>query len=91
MGIVARGACFHANCKTHPDNQDGPVKPRDSRVHPLKPAPLEQFEIEMPAHGSVKRFSFPGNFGYVDGAYRYVGKGAFPFWAMPDANVPKKK
>jgi len=53
--------------------------------------PQKQFEIEMQAQGSGKHFSFLGNFVYVDGAYRYVGKGAFPFWSMPDANDPKKK
>jgi hypothetical protein len=30
------------------------------------------------------RFSLVVNYVYVDGAFRYVGKGAYPFWSAPD-------
>jgi len=26
----------------------------------------------------------------VEGAYRYLGKGAYPFWSMPDASSQGK-
>jgi len=52
---------------------------------------VEQFNIEFQEKDLAKRFSFLGNFVYVDGAFRYVGKGALPFWSMPDANDPAKQ
>lgn len=91
MGIADRGGRFHAHCKPHPAKDSATVKARESTVHPLKEVPVEAFDIELQAEGSGKRFSFLGNFVYVEGAYRYVGKGALPFWAMPDANEPAKK
>ena len=91
MNLVGRGSRFHAHCKAHSEEETGTGKERQSSVHSLKPVPVEQFEIEFQAEESGKRFSFLGNFVYVAGAYKYVGKGAFPFWAMPDANDPAKK
>ena len=90
-GIVERGGRFHAHCKPHTTKKPGTVNPRQSAVHPLKEVPVEAFEIEFQSEASGKRFSFLGNFVYVESAYRYVGKGSLPFWAMPDANDPAKK
>ena len=90
MGIVGRGAQFHAHCKPPKRDQRVAVKERESEVQSLKEVPVEQFEITISTNDG-KKFSSLGNFVYVDGAYRYVGKGAFPFWSMPDANDPSKK
>jgi hypothetical protein len=91
MTIVERGSRFRARCKPHSDTGTGSVRPRQSSVSPLKPVPIEQFDIEIESERTGKKFSFLGNYVYVDGAYRYVGKGAYPFWSMPDANDPNKK
>jgi hypothetical protein len=91
MGIADRGGRFHARCKPYTAKESGTVKARQSAVHPSKKVPVEAFGIDLQAEGSGKRFSFLGNFVYAEGAYRYVGKGALPFWAMPDANDPAKK
>jgi hypothetical protein len=60
-------------------------------VDPLKPVPVEQFTVEMVDEKSGKKFSSLGNFVFVDGAYRFVGNGAFPLWSMPDMSAPAKK
>jgi hypothetical protein len=41
------------------------------------------------ASDSGKRFSILTNYAYVDGAFRCVGKGGYPFWSMPDASRAK--
>jgi hypothetical protein len=53
-------------------------------VVPINQVPLEQFQIKFTASDG-KSFSELSNFVYLEGAYRYLGKGAYPFWAMPDA------
>ena len=90
MNLVSRGARFRASCKPYKQAEQATVKPRMNSVVPVKQVTVEQFEIELQADGSNKRFSFLANFVYVDGAYRYVGKGAYPFWSMPDATGPDK-
>lgn len=60
-------------------------------MHSLKLVPVEAFEINFRSESSRKDFSFLGNFVYEQGAYRYVGKGAFPFWSTPDTSDPCKK
>jgi hypothetical protein len=89
MDMLARGARFHANCEPRAVRKDGPVKPRANSMNPVRDVAVEQFDIELRAEGSEKRFSFLGNFVYVDGAYRYVGGGALPFWSMPGGTHPK--
>jgi len=91
MDMLARGARFHANCEARVVAKEGPVKPRANSMNPLKEVRLEQFQIELRATGSEKRFFFWGNFVYVDGAYRYVGGGALPFWSMPGGTHPKEQ
>ena len=91
MSMLDRGARFRSHCKPFVGSEAVTVKPRESSIHPLKPVPVEQFEVELQSERSGKKFSFLGNFVYVEGAYRYVGKGAFPFWAIPDANDPAKR
>lgn len=89
MNMMNRGGRFHVHCKPHARGETQPLKERQSSVRPIKAVPIEQFDIEFQAENG-KRFSFLGNFVYAQGAYRYVGKGALPFWTMPDANDPAK-
>jgi hypothetical protein len=91
MNIIKRGARFRARCKPHANAETGAIKERQNSVHPLKTVPVEQFDIEFQVDDSGSRFSFLVNLVYADGAYRYVGKGEFPFWSMPDANDPDKE
>jgi hypothetical protein len=91
MDRLARGARFHANCEPQVVSKEGAVKPRESSMNPVREVTVEQFHIEVRANGSEKRFSFLGNFVYVDGAYRYAGAGALPFWSMPGGTHPKEQ
>lgn len=86
--LVGRGARFHAHCRRPSSDAQTKLAPRADAFTPLQPVPVEQFEVEFVGDNG-KRFSILGNFVYVDGAFRFVGKGAYPFWSMPDATAPK--
>lgn len=86
--LVGLGARFHAHCKRPSSDAQAKLAPRADALTPLQPVPVEQFEVEFVGDNG-KRFSILGNFVYVDGAFRFVGKGAYPFWSMPDATAPK--
>jgi hypothetical protein len=62
MTIIKRGRRFYAHCKPYTNAAAGTVKERQSRVYPVKPVPVEQFNIEFQEKDSAKRFSFLGNF-----------------------------
>jgi hypothetical protein len=82
-------ARFKAHCR--PPQRESPVGfgPRADAMMPLVQVPVEQFETEF-ASDRGQKISVLANFVYVNGAYRYVGKGAYPFWSMPDASSPSK-
>lgn len=83
MRIWGSAKRFHAHCKeTNMTNRTG-LQPRADAVKPTRQVPVEQFEIEYVSEDG-RKFSELANFVFVDGAYRYVGKGAYPFWSMPD-------
>jgi len=84
MKILQPGARFHARCSTPDPNHKTKLQPSADAVQPTKEIPLEQFEIKFVADNG-RWFSELCNFVYVDGAFRYLGKGAYPFWSMPDA------
>lgn len=86
--LVGRSSRFRAHCKTPSGDPQSRIAPRSDAFVPLQPVPVEQFEVEF-VSDEGKRFSILGNFVYVDGAFRFVGKGAYPFWSMPDATAPK--
>lgn len=86
--LVGRGARFRAHCKRPSGNPQARLAPRTDAIVPLQPVPVEQFEVEFVSDDG-KRFSILGNFVYIDGAFRFVGKGAYPFWSMADATAPK--
>jgi hypothetical protein len=80
------GTSFRVHCKApHPDPSTR-IQPRADAVVPLVALQIEQFvtEFEPEHHSNGARFSLFANYVYVDGAYRYVGKGAYPFWSAPD-------
>ena len=86
MASVPPGTRFHVRCTVpHPDPTIH-MQPRPGASVPVADIAVEHFVCEFnPApkqkHG---RFSMYVNYVYVDGAFRYVGKGAYPFWSAPD-------
>lgn len=80
---------FHAHCKSPDHDPTANLASRSDSILPDRTVPVEQFTVELVADQN-HRFSFLANFVYVEGAFRYVGKGAYPFWSMPDATRPKQ-
>jgi hypothetical protein len=88
MKILAPHEKFRAHCSPPDPNHKSNLQPSaDARV-PTKDVPVEQFQVQFAADNG-RTFSILANFVYVDGAYRYLGKGAYPFWSMPDATKKK--
>jgi hypothetical protein len=91
MAAVLPGTRFHVRCKSpHPD----PVihmQPRSDASVPIAEIAVEHFVCEFSPAPKLKngRFSMYVNYVYVDGAFRYVGKGAYPFWSAPDESPTK--
>jgi len=88
MTNLLGGAGFHAHCEPPTSNRQTQLAPRADAFLPVQPVPVEQFTIAISSDNG-KRFSFLANYVYEDGAFRFVGKGAYPFWSMPDAARPK--
>jgi hypothetical protein len=85
MMRIFRGAKgFHAHCKPTDGTSRSGIQARADAVKPTQEVPLEQFHIEFVSEDG-RKFSELSNFVYEKGAHRYVGKGAYPFWSMPDA------
>ena len=59
------------------------LKPRTDAIQPITAPPIEQYTITFTGANGRSMFQL-GNFVYVDGAFRYLGGGAYPFWSMPD-------
>jgi hypothetical protein len=86
---VPAGTRFRVHCKvSHPDSTIH-MQPRRDAIAPLSSIPVEQFVCEFDPAPKLKygRFSMFVNYVYVDGAFRYVGTGAYPFWSTPDARA----
>lgn len=88
MKILGGGQRFHAKCSVPEANRKTGLQPDPDARQPVKEVPVEQFEIKFVAENG-RYFSILANFVYVEGAYRYLGKGAYPFWSMPDATRKK--
>jgi hypothetical protein len=86
MAVVPPATRFRVRCKQpHPDPTTR-ISPRPDAIVPSVQIPVEQFVTEFDPVPKMKngRFSLVVNYVYVDGAFRYVGKGAYPFWSAPD-------
>jgi hypothetical protein len=88
MTNLLGGAGFRAHCEPSTGGSQTRLAPRSDASVPLQPVPVEPFNVAITSDNG-KRFSFLANYVYVDGAFRFVGKGAYPFWSMPDATRPK--
>jgi hypothetical protein len=84
------GTHFKVHCKLHPPSP-ARFQPRQDAYEPKKAIPVEQFDVEFeadrPGTKNGRSMSILVNTVWTDGAYRYVGKGAYPFWSMPDASA----
>jgi len=90
------GTHFKVHCKRYPPSLAG-FQPRQNAYKPKTPIPVEQFEVKFeadkPGTKGGRSISFIVNMVWVEGAYRYVGGGAYPFWSMPENpadRIPKK-
>jgi TonB family protein len=80
---------FYAHCKALSGAPPTSLQPRADAVQPSRLVPLEQFKVEFMVDGGGT-FSEMANFVYVDGAFRYMGRGSYPFWSMPDSSEGEK-
>ena len=91
LGAVPAGTRFRVRCKPPHADPTARMAPRRDAMVPSVPIPVEQFVTEFTPLPKLHygQFSMLVNYVYVDGAFRYLGKGDYPFWSMPDAS-PKK-
>ena len=91
MAAVPPGTRFRVRCKLPHADPTTRISPRPDAIQPRAAIPVEQFVTEFDPVPKIKngRFSLVVNYVYVDGAFRYVGKGAYPFWSAPDASQNK--
>ena len=79
-----------------PDNREKVTifPPHQNAYQPSKPIAMEQFEVEFEADKTGdggRSASALVNTVWADGAYRYVGGGAYPFWSMSDSSPQKSR
>jgi hypothetical protein len=83
------GTRFKVQCSLYQDRSAPGFAPRVDAMVPLQQVAIEKYEIEF-ASSLGYRSSILANFTYVNGAYRYLGQGAYPFWSMPDSTASRK-
>jgi hypothetical protein len=74
---------FYAHCSPPDPDYHPKFQPLADAPKPTHEVPIEKFRIEYTSDDG-KKFSEFVNFVYVDGAFRYLGNGFYPFWEMPD-------
>ena len=85
MNLVAKFQSCSVRAIVHrpePSSTSGPMLRADA-VLPSTPVAIQAYQIKFIAQNG-KTFSELSNFVDVDGTYRYVGGGAYPFWSMPE-------
>jgi hypothetical protein len=86
LEAVPPGTRFRVRCKPPRADPITRMQPRSAATLPGVSIPVEQFVTAFdPIKKGYGRFSMVVNYVYVDGAFRYVGRGAFPFWSAPAA------
>jgi len=91
LAAVPPGTRFRVRCKLPHADPTTRILPRPDAIPSSAAIPIEQFVTEFDPVPKIKNghFSLVVNYVYVDGAFRYVGKGAYPFWSAPD-EAPSK-
>jgi len=59
------------------------VMPRPDAPTPQEPVTIERFQFTLHAKGQRASSQWVDSFVYRDGAFRFIGPGAFPFWDHP--------
>jgi hypothetical protein len=85
MNVVSPGVRFKVRCELRGEASKGQPGSEEGWIRAVKQVPVEQFQLEFRSTTVSQKFSFIANFVYLDGAYRYVGWDAAPFWAKPKA------
>jgi hypothetical protein len=83
MNQLAEGHRYHAHVERFEATSKTKLLPRPDALVPVFTVPLEQYSIQLQADTGIS-FSQMASFVYVDGAYRYLGTGPYPFWSAPD-------
>jgi hypothetical protein len=78
-----KGSHYSVHCEPSKDTTTT-VKPRADAVSPLTEVPIEKYTVKFSGDDGHS-MEHLANLVYFDGAFRYVGKGSYPFWSMPDA------
>jgi hypothetical protein len=78
-----RGPSYSVHCDTHKGDATT-LQSRADAISPLTQVPVEQYNVKFSGQDGHSMEQLV-NFAYVDGAFRYLGKGSYPFWSMPDA------
>jgi hypothetical protein len=91
MNQVAEGHRYHAHVERLKPLSKIDLLPRPDALLPTVAVPIEQYSIQLEAVTGNTGISFSemANFVYVDGAYRYLGTGPYPFWSAPE--LPHRK
>jgi hypothetical protein len=91
MAAAPPGTRFRVRCKLPHADPTMRISPRPDAILPSAAMSVEQFVTEFDSIPKIKngRFSLVVNYVYADGAFRYVGKGAYPFWSAPDVAPTK--
>jgi hypothetical protein len=91
LGTVPAGTRFRVRCKPPHADPTSRMPPRPDAIQPSVRVPIDQFVTEFDSVPKLRygQFQMLVNYVYVDGAFRYVGKGAYPFWSMPDSSQKK--
>jgi hypothetical protein len=82
MNMLAEGHRYHAHIERFPSTIKSTLLPRPNAFVPTAVVPVEQYSMKFEADTGIA-FSEMGNFVYVEGAYRYIGMGPYPFWSAP--------
>jgi hypothetical protein len=58
------------------------IAPRPDAPKPQEPVDVQRYQFSVAERGGVSS-RWVDSFVYVDGAFRFIGQGAFPFWDYP--------
>jgi hypothetical protein len=91
MKQLSEGHRYHAHVERLKPLSKIDLLPRPDPLLPIAAVPIEQYSITLEAVTGNTGISFAemANFVYVDGSYRYLGTGPYPFWSAPD--LPRRK
>jgi hypothetical protein len=78
-----KGPHYSVHCEPNRDAATK-VQPRADAILPVTQVPIEKYNVKFSGDGGHSMEHLV-NVVYVEGAFRYMGRGSYPFWSMPDA------